>query len=97
MLGMNTSLAQDVPPFLLLSGNPATPHGINVEGLKRRGFSREQIGSLRAAYKTIYKSGLTLEQAKAAVNEHATAEPDSAAHLNLLYKFLASSTRGIVR
>lgn len=97
MLGMNTSLSQDVPPFLLLSGNPATPHGINVEGLKRRDFDREQIGALRSAYKTIYKSGLTLEQAKIALTEQAAAEPASAAHLNLLREFLASSTRGIVR
>ena len=97
MLGMNTSLSQDVPPFILLSGNPATPHGINIEGLKRRGFSREQIGALRTAYKSIYKSGLTLEQAKAALAAQADAAPDSAAHLSLLRNFLASTTRGIVR
>jgi len=97
MLGMNTSLSQDVPPFLLLSGNPAAPHGINVEGLKRRGFTREQIGTLRTAYKTIYKSGLTLEQAKAKLVEQVRCEPDSAAHLSLLHEFLLTTTRGIVR
>ena len=97
MLGMNTSLSQDVPPFVLLSGNPATPYGINIEGLKRRGFSREQIGALRAAYKTLYKSGLTLEQAKAALAEQADAAPDCAVHLNLLRDFLIQTTRGIVR
>ena len=97
MLGMNTSLAQDVPPFVLLSGNPATPHGINIEGLKRRGFTRDQIGSLRTAYKTVYKSGLTLEQAKLMLAGQAEAEPASAEHLNLLREFLVSTTRGIVR
>ncbi|GAC1411165.1 MAG: acyl-ACP--UDP-N-acetylglucosamine O-acyltransferase [Burkholderiaceae bacterium] len=99
MLGMNTSLSQDVPPYLLLSGNPATPHGINNEGLKRRGFSGQQIAALRTAYKTIYKSGLTLEQAKAVLGAQADAEaePETAGHLNQLREFLASSTRGIVR
>ncbi len=97
MLGMNTSLSQDVPPFVLLSGNPAAPYGINIEGLKRRGFSREQIGALRTAYKTIYKSGLTLDQAKAALAAQAQEAPESAAHLDALRDFLAQTTRGIVR
>ena len=99
MLGMNTSLSQDVPPFVLLSGNPATPYGINIEGLKRRGFSREHIGALRYAYKTIYKNGLTLEEAKTAIAAQAEAETslEAAAHLLALRDFLAQTTRGIVR
>jgi UDP-N-acetylglucosamine acyltransferase len=97
MLGMNTSLSQDVPPFVLLSGNPATPYGINIEGLKRRGFTRDQIGALRTAYKTIYKSGMTLEEAKATIATQAEATPDAAAHLNQLRTFLVETTRGIVR
>ena len=97
MLGMNTSLSQDVPPFVLISGSPATPYGINIEGLKRRGFEREQIGALRTAYKNIYKSGLTLEQAKDALIAQADAAPTAAAHLHLLRDFLVSTTRGIVR
>ena len=97
MLGMNTSLSQDVPPFVLLSGNPATPYGINIEGLKRRGFTREQIGALRAAYKTIYKNGLTLEEAKSTIATQADATPEAALHLQALCDFLAQTTRGIVR
>ena len=97
MLGMNTSLSQDVPPFLLVSGNPATPFGINIEGLKRRGFSREQIGALRVAYKTLYKSGLTLEQAKSEITAQAQTVSDSAGHLLALRDFLAQTTRGIIR
>jgi UDP-N-acetylglucosamine acyltransferase len=80
MLGMNTSLTQDVPPFLILSGNPAAAHGLNIEGLKRRGFTRDQINGIRQAYKLLYKSGLTLEQAKAAMQqaqlEHPLAHQD---------------------
>ncbi|HCE09012.1 MAG TPA: acyl-[acyl-carrier-protein]--UDP-N-acetylglucosamine O-acyltransferase [Oxalobacteraceae bacterium] len=96
-VGMNTSLTQDVPPFVLLSGNPAAAHGVNIEGLKRRGFTREQIGAIRTAYKMIYKSGLTLEQAKAALAEQAAAAPEAAAVLRLMGDFLGNATRGIVR
>lgn len=96
-VGMNTSLTQDVPPFVLLSGNPASAHGINIEGLKRRGFSREQISDLRNAYKLIYKSGLTREEAKAALARAETDSPNSAVHLRQLRDFLDNSTRGIVR
>jgi UDP-N-acetylglucosamine acyltransferase len=96
-VGMNTSLTQDVPPFVLLSGNPAAPHGINIEGLKRRGFPREQISDLRNAYKLIYKSGLTLEQAKAALAQEETAKPGSASVIRMMRDFLDGSTRGIVR
>lgn len=96
-IGMNTSLTQDVPPFVLLSGNPASPHGINIEGLKRRGFTREQIGDLRNAYRTIYKSALSLDDAKAALARAETETPRSADLLRQLREFLDGSTRGIAR
>lgn len=97
MVGMSTSLTQDVPPFVLLNGNPAAPHGVNVEGLKRRGFSRVQIGAIRDAYKVIYKSGLTLVAAKEVLLAEAAKDPESAPHLRLLYDFLDQTARGIVR
>jgi UDP-N-acetylglucosamine acyltransferase len=97
MVGMSTSLTQDVPPFVILSGNPAAAHGINVEGLKRRGFSREQISTIRNAYKTIYKSHLTLDEAKAALLEAENDSTESAAYLRMMREFLDGSTRGIVR
>ncbi len=98
MVGMSTSLTQDVPPFVMLSGNPAAAHGINIEGLKRRGFSREQIGAIRHAYKLIYKSGLTMEQAKEALlAEEAGATADCLPSLVLLRQFLENTSRGIVR
>ncbi len=96
-VGMNTSLTQDVPPFILLSGNPASAHGINIEGLKRRGFTREQIGDLRNAYKLIYKSGATLEEAKAALAKEEADSPNSADYLRMMREFLDNTTRGIVR
>ena len=98
MVGMSTSLTQDVPPFVTLSGNPAAAHGINVEGLKRRGYSREQIAAIRNAYKIIYKSGLTLEEARTALRaEETAANADCAPAIALLRTFLDSTTRGIVR
>ena len=98
MVGMSTSLTQDVPPFVTLSGNPAAAHGINAEGLKRRGFSREQIGAIRNAYRIIYKSGLTMEEAKAALQlEESTVTEECLPALHLLRTFLDNTTRGIVR
>jgi UDP-N-acetylglucosamine acyltransferase len=97
MVGMSTSLTQDVPPFVILSGNPAAAHGINSEGLKRRGFSRESINAIRHAYKLIYKSSLTLDEAKAALQEEELSAPEFAPHMKLLREFLENVTRGIVR
>jgi UDP-N-acetylglucosamine acyltransferase len=96
-VGMNTSLTQDVPPFVLLSGNPAAAHGVNIEGLKRRGFTREQINAIRNAYKLIYKSGYTLDEAKAALVAAEIDTPEAAGHLRQMREFLDSTTRGIVR
>ncbi|MGA1695190.1 MAG: acyl-ACP--UDP-N-acetylglucosamine O-acyltransferase, partial [Burkholderiaceae bacterium] len=67
MTGAGTTLIQDLPPYVMATGNPASPHGINVEGLKRRGFSDEDIQALRRAYKQIYKSGSTLVEALSAL------------------------------
>ena len=98
MVGMSTSLTQDVPPYVTLSGNPAAAHGINAEGLKRRGYSREQIVAIRDAYKVLYKSGLTLEDAKAALLAQESSLPaDCAAAVRVLREFLNTATRGIVR
>ena len=97
MLGMFTSLTQDVPPYVILNGNPAAAHGINSEGLKRRGFSKEAIQALRHAYKLLYKSGHTLEEAKAALIAEERSQPEHATHIQLLREFLETSTRGIIR
>jgi UDP-N-acetylglucosamine acyltransferase len=97
-VGMNTSLTQDVPPFVLLSGNPAEAHGINIEGLKRRGFSREQISALRQAYKILYRSELTLAEAKVSLDQYiADANAEQAVHLKAMRDFLDTSSRGILR
>ena len=92
-VGFGSMLSQDVPPYVTVSGNPSAPHGINSEGLKRRDFSAEAIAAIKRAYKTLYKSGLRLEEARAAIE----AEQDQHPELALLTQFLADSGRGIVR
>ena len=95
--GIGTMLRQDVPPFMMVSGDPAAPHGINVEGLKRRGFDAATIAALRRAYKSLYRSGLTLEEAKAALEAQVGQGGEAAEPLRRLNAFLGSATRGIVR
>lgn len=91
--GVGTVLLQDLPPFVTVSGNPAAPHGINSEGLRRRGFSSEGIAAIKRAYKTLYRSGLTLDEAR---REIAAAAGD-APELKPFSDFIAESGRGIVR
>jgi UDP-N-acetylglucosamine acyltransferase len=97
MTGAGTTLLQDLPPFVICNGNPAAPHGINAEGLKRRGFDAAAIGALRRAYKAIYKEGRTVAEACAAIEALAAETPAAAAHLHALRAFVQNSTRGIVR
>jgi UDP-N-acetylglucosamine acyltransferase len=91
--GIASVVRQDVPPFLTVAGNPLAPHGVNSEGLKRRGFSAEALAGLKRAYKTLYKSGLSLAEAQAAI----AAEAENLPELKPLADFLANSGRGIVR
>lgn len=91
--GMGSSIVQDIPTYVMVAGNPAKPHGINSEGLKRRNFSSETITLIKRAYKSLYRNGLTLEEAKTALEEQRQSCPE----LQPLLDFLAISTRGIVR
>ncbi len=93
LTAMGTILLQDLPPYITAAGNTAEPHGINAEGLKRRGFDAQTLAALRAAYKTLYKSGLTLEQARESLAEQARSVPEVGA----LVEFLGRSRRGIIR
>lgn len=84
---------KDIPPYVTAAGYDAKPHGINSEGLKRRGFSPEAILQIKRAYKTLYRNGLTLEQAKQELSQ----QVGQCAELGILLEFLNTSTRGIVR
>lgn len=91
--GISSVVLQDVPPYVLASGNPARPYGINAEGLKRRGFEADAIAGLKRAYRTLYRSGLALEEARSALAEQARHCPPVGA----LVEFLAGAGRGIIR
>jgi UDP-N-acetylglucosamine acyltransferase len=93
MTGVSTVVLQDIPPYITAAGNPIAPHGINSEGLKRRGFSGAAIMAIKRAYKTLYKSGLSLEEAKTTIIEQADTHPE----LHALADFLGRSERGIIR
>lgn len=111
MTGTGTILLHDVPPYVLATGNPSAPHGLNTEGLKRRGFEPDTIAMLRRAYRTLYRSELTLAQARERLEaDLAELESQTAAGaplpptaltapdaLRLLTDFLARVERGIVR
>ena len=84
---------KDIPPYVTASGYDANPHGINAEGLKRRGFSTESITNIKRAYKTLYRQSLTLDEAKVALTQQSLTTPE----LSLLVEFLNQSTRGIIR
>ena len=93
MCGVSSVVLMDLPPYVTFGGNPLAAVGINAEGLKRRDFAPQQIANIKAAYKTLYRSGLTLADARAQLATEAKAKPE----LKPLADFLAGSTRGIVR
>ncbi len=93
MLAAFAVVLQDVPPFVTVQGYPAKPHGTNSEGLRRRGYSADDILSIRRAYKTLYRESLPLEEARGRIVEDAKALPVLAP----LAQFLSAEGRGIVR
>ena len=89
----NALILKDVPPYVMASGQPAKPFGLNSEGLKRRGFDKNTILNIKRAYKAVYRQNLSVEDALVIVNELAneTAEIKSFSH------FIQHSSRGIIR
>ena len=90
---MGTILLQDLPPFVMAAGNPATPRSINAEGLKRRGFSSDAVMAVKRAFKILYKSGLKLDEAQDRIRAESVATPE----LATLADFLSTPGRGIIR
>ncbi len=89
----NAAVTRDVPPYVMAVGQPAVAHSVNAEGLKRRGFEREQIRNLRSAFRVLYRSGLKLDEAAEKLAQLAKEQPE----VQLIVDFLAQSTRSIVR
>lgn len=93
MIGGCSGVAQDVPPYVIAQGNHATPFGVNLVGLKRRGFTKEGLHAINNSYKVLYRNGLSFEDAKISIEEIAQSNPD----VKLFVDFFARSTRGIIR
>lgn len=92
-VGPSAVVLKDVPPYIIVAGNTARPYGLNRVGLRRRGFSVEEIDLLRRAYKLLYRKGLTRVEAQARLD----ALTSSSVHLQRFADFLRTSKRGIVR
>jgi UDP-N-acetylglucosamine acyltransferase len=93
MIGGQSAIVQDIPPYVSAAGNRAQLYGLNTIGLKRKGFTDQMINNLKKAYKIIFRSGLTLEEAfKKAVEEF----PDSR-EVNYFVDFMRDSKRGVTR
>ncbi len=97
MAGFQTALSQDVPPFMMVDGNPAEVRGFNVEGLRRRGFGPERIAQVKQMHRLLYRKGLTLDDAKGEIAALQGTVEQGDADVALMLDFLAASTRGIVR
>lgn len=92
-LAMSSCALKDVPPFITAAGNPASPYGLNSEGLKRRGISAEVMQSLKSAYHTVYRQGLSVEDAISKLEGIAAEIPQ----VERFCAFVRQSKRGIVR
>ncbi|MBK8970193.1 MAG: acyl-ACP--UDP-N-acetylglucosamine O-acyltransferase [Hahellaceae bacterium] len=93
MCGGGSIVLMDVPAFVMAGGQPAKTHGLNLEGLKRRGFAKESMQALRRAYKVVFRQGNTLEQALEQLESEAASDPQ----VQVFVQTLKQSTRGIVR
>jgi UDP-N-acetylglucosamine acyltransferase len=97
MIGFSSAVSQDVPPFMMVDGNPLAVRGVNVEGLRRRGFDAGRLGAVKQMHRLLYRQGLTLEQAREAIAKLAAEVPAAAADVESMTAFLAGVTRGIAR
>ena len=93
MASLYSVVNMDIPAFMMVQGYPARARGMNVEGMRRRGYSKELIRTLREAYRVLYRRGLTVEEALAAMREQLPESPE----LTLFMDSIEASERGIVR
>ena len=97
MVGFQARIAQDVPPYMTVEGNPPEVRGYNAEGLRRRAFSRERMGLVKQMHRLLYRDGLALEHAKDAITALRGTVEGGDDDIGVMIDFLAASTRGITR
>jgi UDP-N-acetylglucosamine acyltransferase len=97
MAGFGSHISQDVPPFMMVDGNPLSVRGLNLEGLRRRGFSAARLAAIKQMHRLMYRQGLSLEAARGAIAELGQTHAEAADDIAMLLAFLDASTRGIAR
>lgn len=97
MVGFASAVTQDVPPFMLVDGNPLAVRGYNVVGLRRRGFSSERIAAVKSMHRALYRDGLTAAQASERIAALAQEQPHAQGDVSLMLDFLGKASRGIAR
>jgi UDP-N-acetylglucosamine acyltransferase len=97
MVGFGSAVSQDVPPYMMVDGNPLAVRGVNSVGLRRRDFNAARLGAVKQMHKLLYRQGRTLEDARAAITALAIENPEAAGDIALMNEFLANATRGIAR
>lgn len=97
MAGFASHISQDVPPYMMVDGNPLAVRGLNLEGLRRRGFSSARVAAIKQMHRLLYRQGLTLEAARAAMAELPSIHPEATADIDLMLAFLDGTTRGVAR
>jgi UDP-N-acetylglucosamine acyltransferase len=97
MLGFASAVTQDVPPYMMVDGNPLAVRGFNIEGLRRRGFGPERIAAVKQMHRLLYRDGLTFDAAREAIAALAAQRPEAASDIALMSEFLTHVTRGIAR
>ncbi len=97
MTGFQSHVSQDVPPYMMVDGNPLVVRGFNAEGLRRRGFGPERIAAVKQMHRLLYRSGLAFDEARARIVAMADASPEASADIAMMVAFLATSERGIAR
>ena len=97
MAGFASAVNQDVPPFMMVDGNPLAVRGFNIEGLRRRGFTPERIAAVKQMHRLLYRDGLKLDEARARIEALGDSSPAARADVDAMLAFLAGATRGIAR
>ena len=96
-VGFSSAVTQDVPPYMMVDGNPLAVRGFNAEGLRRRGFGLERLAAVKQMHRLLYRNGLTFEAARQAIEALSAEVPEAASDVVLMSDFLARATRGIAR
>ncbi len=96
-LGFASAVTQDVPPFMLVDGNPLAVRGFNAIGLKRRGFSAQRLQAVKQMHRALYRRGQTLEEARAEIAALSAELPEAAGDVAAMLEFIAAAERGIAR